>query len=336
MKVNLIKARELINDSKKILILVSAFVTPDGDSLGSSLGLYYIIKQALHKKVEVKSAFKTPKKFDFLPGASLIKYVNPVNADLTKYDLVITCDAASESLVVEQSKYKEYSFPQKTKTLSIDHHKTGKLWATYNLVDTEAAATGEIIIMLFKPEIKSCKNAAKNLLTALITDTGHFRWHLSSKTFRLADFLLRNGANMEFITQNLYFRDSIYTFELIKRGIERLEWSKDHSYTYTYLSYDDLKNINGSEEQFKPAVDLIVNQYSLSLENSKFGVTFLETDKNVIKVEFRGKYITKFDLSKFAKHFGGGGHKYASGFTTYGVLKETIDKVITFIDKSRV
>jgi len=333
MKVSKKKAKEIILKAEKILILISGFVTPDGDSIGSSFGLKMILNKYYRKRVDIKSSFKIPQRFDFLQGINNCKVEDATGIDFLNYDLIIVCDAASPILLIDQSVHKDFSFHKDITTLSIDHHKTNKFWATYNFNDVKASATGEIIAELFNKELTGNKNAAESILTAIITDTGHFRWHLSKKTFLITNNLINCGADIENISQNLYYRDSQYTIELIKRGIERLRWNKTHKFTYTYLSYSDLRKIGGGVDNFRSAVDTVINQYAISQESSMLGITFLEIEKGIIKVEFRGKKASKVDLSEVAKYFGGGGHKYASGFTIYGEMEKVIKKVLNYVDR---
>lgn len=104
MNVSKEKAKENLLDSKKILMVISAFVTPNGDGLGSSFGLAGILKENYKKEVKIISAFPIPKRFYFLPGSDWCELQDPTKVELDNYNLAVVCDSGTSSLVTNQKK----------------------------------------------------------------------------------------------------------------------------------------------------------------------------------------------------------------------------------------
>jgi len=332
MKISKIKAREVILKANKILLLIAGRGTyVDGDALGSSLGLGNILSKVFDKKIELITDFYFIKKLSFLPGIKKCSKRNPFDVDFSDYDLVIICDASTPELVVKSLRGKRFAFGKDVHTLSIDHHATNTNWATYTLLDKNVSSASEILASIFKQELN--KEAGVNFLVGILWDTGHFKHKTSPETIEIVGDILNTGVDLNEVSNRLnYPRESEGTLDLLKKGIDRIAWSKRNLYTFTFISYEDLAELDKSDD-YGYGVSSLVNFYSRCLEKSKFGLTFVEESKGQINAELRGNKVDYIDLSKIAQKFGGGGHFHAAGFQMKGELRRVITRVTNLIDK---
>src|SRR6185503_8661311 len=162
-------------------------VRPDGDSLGSSLGLFWLLK-ALNKDVEVIMRDPAPHSYQKLPGADNIRVTPAVDRP---YDgvFVIECSDIDRPGLNELDKEKQL-------VVNIDHHSTTELFGTINWIDSTASAVGEMIYNLCKATgVRPTVEIAEGVYTALLTDTGSFHYsNTTERTFKIASELVRTGV----------------------------------------------------------------------------------------------------------------------------------------------
>jgi bifunctional oligoribonuclease and PAP phosphatase NrnA len=192
------QAMQLIQAAQHIALL--AHESPDGDCIGSTLGLTHILRQ-IGKVCVPACADKTPKNLSFLPG---IETFQQTLGD-ESFDLVIALDAG-ELRRFGRLYENHRSFLERTKILNIDHHISSDGCGQVNIIDTQAAATAELILLLQQQVgLPLNKDAAICLLTGVITDTSSFQFtNTTSRTFEVAALLRRAGAIPETIVQPIY------------------------------------------------------------------------------------------------------------------------------------
>src|ERR1051325_6891156 len=170
---------------KKDRFAITSHVRPDGDGLGSSLGLYWLLK-SLNKEVEVVMRDPAPHAYQQLPGAGTIR-VAPRAGEHFDAVFVIECsDVDRPGLEDLQDQF----------VVNIDHHSTTELFGNINWIDSTAAAVGEMIYNLCKATgARVTKEIAECVYTALITDTGSFHYsNTTERTFKVASELVRTGV----------------------------------------------------------------------------------------------------------------------------------------------
>src|SRR2546428_4422576 len=164
---------------------ITSHVRPDGDSLGSSLGLFWLLR-ALDKDVEVIMRDSAPHSYQKLPGADSIRVTPAVDRP---YDavFVIECSDIDRPGLIDL---------EKQFVVNIDHHSTTALFGAINWIDSTASAVGEMIYNLCKATgVRVTKEIAECVYTALITDTGSFHFsNTTERTFKVASELLRTGV----------------------------------------------------------------------------------------------------------------------------------------------
>jgi phosphoesterase RecJ-like protein len=299
--------RQLIKGAGKIL--VASHIRPDGDAVGSLLGLGLAL-QGCGKTVSMVLADGVPASFRHLPGAPQI-----TRKIQGTFDTTIVVDASD--LVRIGS-----AFTGQVIDLNIDHHITNLNFARINFVDSQAEATAAILATHL-PEwgLEITEPVAKALLTGIVSDTIGFRTsNVRPQTLRLAADLMDKGANLSELYNRALIRRSYEAARFWGLGLERLQ--REDRLVWTTLTLDDrvMSSYPGNDD-----ADL-VNILS-SIEDSDICIIFVEQKNNHIKVSWRAQ--PGWDVSDVALQFGGGGHPAASGADITGSLSDVQEKVLT-------
>lgn len=292
-------------------------LNPDGDAIGSLLGLYLFLKKA-GKDVTPYMMDKVPSFLDFLPGLNSIK--NKLDHNL---DLLILLDASEFSRT-------GFEVPERTPVIRIDHHISGKNYSEFDIIITEAPSTASIILELIQQydvtlleiDIKKC------LYTGLLTDTSSFRHSNSFRwAFKDAYFLVSNGLDVTDIASLVYERKKLKTLILLARVLSTISIKEGVAFITIRKEFLDELNLDKSETEG------FVN-YPLSIDEAIVGVSLVEMDRDTWRVSLRGK--NKVNLSKVAETFGGGGHFNAAGCTINGNLNEAIEAIVKTVKLYRI
>ena len=206
------KARELLRRAKRILL--ATHERPDGDALGSLLGLGWMLRGP-GKTLWLLSRDGVPATFHFLPGFEDVSSRVP-----TEVDLIVYLDCSDPDRVGEF----EAPIPS-APSLNIDHHATNSRFAEVNLVEGKAVATAEVIYDLVDPlRLKLNPNAAVGLLTGLVTDTLGFRTaNVNAKCLLIAQKLMQAGANLSEIVEKSMNRRTFSAARYWGLGLSRIE-----------------------------------------------------------------------------------------------------------------
>ena len=292
-------------------VLIASHVRPDGDAVGSLLGLGLALKQA-GKNVQMVLADGVPSSFKYLEGSDQVK----TKIEGT-FDTFITVDCAD---------FKRTGKPFETlgqPDINIDHHITNERFGKLNLIEGEEVATAAILtnhLPAWGYEIT--KPVAAALLTGLITDTLGFRTsNVTSECMRQAATLMETGVDMTEIYMRGLIRRTYEATRYWGAGLSKLE--RKNGIVWGTLTLEDRKNsgYSGNDD-----ADLI-NTIS-AVDGFKVGMIFVEQHDNKVKISWRA--LEKgVDVSPVAKHFGGGGHAAAAGADVAGSLSEVQDMVLT-------
>lgn len=316
--------QELLSEPKNIVIVTHW--SPDGDAMGSSLGLYnYLIKKK--HKVTVITPNAYPSFLHWLPGnKKVIDFTDkpkPAKSAVAKAKLIFCLDFNSlkriDALGEEVAK-------SKASKCIIDHHLQPEDFAHYMLHDVKACSTCELVfefIELMGDKKLINKDIANSLYTGIMTDTGSFRFpSTQAKTHRIVADLIDAGAENAAIHDRIYDDNTEDKLRLLGYSLStKLTVLKDYSTAFFQLRDDELKRFNYK----KGDTEGLVN-YALSIEGIRFAAFFVERD-GMIKTSFRSK--GDFNVNLFArKHFNGGGHANAAGGASDLSLDESIIKFI--------
>lgn len=305
---------KIINSKESFVI--SSHKSPDGDSIGSSIALGLILKK-LNKKVTYVME-SSQDKFEFL---NEIKYFRETQPSSTKYDVGLFLDSSNADHLHMNSLF---SFCQLT--VNIDHHITNENYGKINYIDSTASATGEIIFELAKAlEVKIDKDISLALYTAIVTDTGNFKYsNVTSKTHLIVSQLYEYPNDYPLINKKIFDEHSLDAVKLLGKALNNLFIS--NSISVISITLKDLDFISKSTD-----FEGIIN-YARDIKGVSVAIFLKELEENIYKVSFRSN--TDYDVSKLAFRYGGGGHSKAAGCTISGkCMKNVIDELITTIEE---
>ncbi len=291
-------------------ILIASHIRPDGDAVGSLLGIGLALQHA-GKNVQMVLADGVPSSFRHLEGAEQVKIkVEGI------FDTFITVDCADFKRTGKP--FESIGQPD----INIDHHITNEKFGKLNLIEGEEVATAAILtnhLPAWGYEIT--KPVAAALLTGLITDTLGFRtFNVTPEAMRQAATLMETGVDMPELYMRGLIRRSFEATCYWGAGLSNLQ--RKDGMVWGKLTLEDRKatGYSGNDD-----ADLI-NTIS-AIDGYKVGMIFVEQANMRVKISWRA-LETGVDVSQIAKHFGGGGHAAAAGADVAGTLDEVITRAI--------
>ncbi len=317
------KILKTLKQTKRILIPLH--INVDGDSAGSALALYHLLK-SWGKEPEVVTADPPPENLFFLPEANKIREVDPTNLDLTQYDLLVILDNTTLSRF---SRQKGFKAPPQLTIVNIDHHPTNEIFADINYVTTQVSSTAEILYDLIKGwKSKINKAIALCLLTGIFTDTEGFRNKLTTpESMEKAAALIRLGADHPKLINNILRNWPPAAIALWEKVLENLKIRK--YLAYSTLTKREIEESGIKRQELSIARSFALDNFIRSLKGADISAIFYEEERGLIRGSLRSK--TRFNVAKIAEKMGGGGHKTAAGFITKGKLEEIVERTITLI-----
>ncbi|MEA2098339.1 MAG: bifunctional oligoribonuclease/PAP phosphatase NrnA [Patescibacteria group bacterium] len=321
------QAVNLVKSSESILILTHK--NPDGDAIGSVLGLSDALK-SIGKRVECFSKDAVPDIFCFLPNISRIK--NQVV--LKKYDLIILLDCALFSRTrLTDIKEVASSFD---KILIIDHHPKNETECDHykkcvSVINDKASSTAVLIYEFFKKaNIEITKDIANCLLTGIFTDTGGFQHsNTDSQTLEAAAEFMKKGSRVDKIAKNIFSSKSMAAIKLWGTALSRIKTDSKTGMAVSYVNREDMEDSGAKEEDLSGLINVIN-----TVSDAKFSLLLTESEDCKIKGSLRSEEYKGIDVSRIARSLGGGGHKLASGFEMSGDLKNNIIRINKMILKA--
>ncbi len=304
---------ELIESKRRFAI--TSHVRPDGDSLGSSLGLYWLLR-ALDKDPEVIMRDPVPLAYQKLPGAELVR-VTP-RVDLP-YDavFVIECSDVDRPGLVDL---------EKQFVVNIDHHSTTALFGTINWIDSTASAVGEMIYNLCKAiGVRVTREIAECVYTALVTDTGSFHYaNTTERTFKVASELVRAGVKPAKVSQAVFGSYPWSKVELLGEVLASVRRDPTGRVAWLRQTIEMQERAGATDEDG----DGFVN-YPLSCGEVEAVAFLKESAPGVYRVSLRSK--CDVNVARIAEKFGGGGHRNAAGCMLRGSWEEAEEAIVRLL-----
>jgi len=298
-------------------IVILPHINADGDALGAALALGIALR-SLNKDVDVLAEEEVPSNLDFLPGQELLK-----NSPDKDYDVAVNIDNGDITRLGDRERY----FRNARIKLSLDHHATNKVIADCSYVDTKSAATGEIIYDLIVNYLKADmnKDIALCLYTAIVTDTGGFRYtNTTSRTLKISAELLEYGIDFPYVIKKVFDMTSYTKMNLMKQTMNSLMLYGNGKLAVSYLTLNDIKNLNVKNDDYEGLVNIGRN-----LEGVEVSLFLREEQEGRFRGNLRSNdYV---DVSRIAEKFNGGGHKRAAGFNITGKLDDIINRLVSAI-----
>lgn len=291
---------------------------PDGDTLGAALCMASVLKK-MKKQVYIFSSHKIPENLKFMPFTQWVRECMLPPPD-RKFDVCIFFEcstlkrAGNVAGVVKNTE----------KIINIDHHKTHSDYGDINYINSFASSTSEMVFeILNAANITPTVKEAKCLYTGIVTDTGRFYYKSStSNAFSTTAKLVATGIKPWKINERLYGTKSMPALKIIAKALESLKIT-DKKISVMNLDKKDFKSVGALAEH----AENIAN-YGLMPDGVEISVLIKEL-YSCTAVNLRAK--NSVDVSKIAKHFGGGGHKNAAGFKTKQSPRQIHKKLINEI-----
>lgn len=318
--------QQLLAEPKNIVIIPHR--NPDGDAMGSTLGLYhFLLKKGHTATVMVPNEF--PDFLAWMPSSETIKIFEKDPAECTailqQAELVFTLDFNTLSRTGDAMtpELKKLTVP----FVMIDHHQNPDTYAVVTFSDTSYGSTCEMVYHFIQQLGEGSlidKTVATCLYTGIVTDSGSFRFHTTTgTTHRIVAEFIDLGVDNSTIHSLLYDNHSVSRIQILSRALHNMKVLPEYQASYTSLSQGELNGFGHN----KGDTEGIVN-YGLSMKGIVFTAFFTENkDEGIIKISFRSK--GNFDVNKFSRqYFDGGGHVNAAGGRSTDTLHATIQKFI--------
>ena len=310
-----------ISEANNILII--SHIGPDGDTIGSTLALAEIINNNFDSKnVHFVIQHKIPDIYKFLPNANNAILTNR-EVEISCYDLAIGVDCATK----KRMGYFEPIFDKAKFKINIDHHETNNAYADINLIIGNSSSTGEILYdFAQKSNLKITKDAAICLYTALLTDTGAFRYsNTTANTLLTASKLVELGANSHDIYEYCFESRPVEMIRIAAQAIANAVFTKDNKIAYTLVDRNMLKEFGAIDEHLEGIPEMLRQATSVEIS-----FIIKETIKGEAKFSFRSKAI---DVASLCEQFGGGGHKLAAGCVLNTSIADALNQVLPEVEK---
>jgi phosphoesterase RecJ-like protein len=322
------KAIDLIKKSNDILI--TTHTKPDGDACGCIAAMWEALG-ALGKKVTPLLLSAVPHWYEFLFDKKPAVLGEDVQLnDLTarrlgQFDLILILDTNSQS---QLAKFNDYLKQNDAPVLVLDHHETSDGLGDVELVDSNTAATGLIVLDLLKyAGWPITEKIAQALFVAIATDTGWFQFsNTDSRVFRASAELVNVGVKPTQIYDHLYLNFSYSRFRLMAGMLDKLELLLDGRYAVMQITQQDFDQTGAAYSD----TENLINECH-HINSVEASALFIELKDGRIRCSMRSRGF--LDVSKIASKFGGGGHTMAAGTFMPGPLENAKQLIFTEMKK---
>ncbi len=301
---------QMIRKSQNIIL--ACHMNPDGDTIGSMLGLGLGLSK-LKKKITYLCPDRIPNRYQALPDAKKVK-----SHCRTTGDLAITLDCAS----IKQLPRVDRFLKQSKYIIEIDHHIYRDQFGDVELISENASSVGEIVFkVLSQLKVKIDKKIAECLLTSAIVETSSFSSEsVSEKTFEACADLIKTGVDFNKISQRYYWRKSLSAMHLTGLSFLRIKKARNKKVVWSIIHKEDFKKVHGHQEDVDPVADDM-----LMTEEAQIALFFREIENNMLRVSLRSRGL--IDVGHLATVYGGGGHQNVASCRIHNT-KKAIDKLI--------
>jgi phosphoesterase RecJ-like protein len=302
-------------------ICVVGHIRPDGDCIGSQLGLSLALRDQ-GRRVTCWNEDAMPDKLAFLDPGGLVQRPRPGK----KFDCVIATDCASFERLGKVGK----CITNRKLFINIDHHASNTRYADINWISAKEPSSGELVFKLLKaakwpvtPAIADC------LFTAVSTDTGSFQYPTTLPgTFHVGAELVTKGANLAKICDEVYQSYSLSRVRLLKHVYNNFRLVHNDQIAYFWLKQSDYTRTGAQKDDSEGLIDHI-----RAIEPVVVACLFEELAPGVTRISLRSK-SDRVNVNEIAAQFGGGGHMAAAGARITGAPLSTQRQVLTAVKKA--
>ena len=310
---------ERINQSRTICVV--GHVRPDGDCIGSQIGVTLALRK-LGKDVVCWNEDVVPQKYAFMDPDKLLQKPVPGR----EFDLVIAADCASFERMGSVGQH----VAKRKSLINIDHHESNTRYGELNWVSALEASTGELIFHLLQtarwpitPAIADC------LFAAISTDTGSFQYPTTKpSTFQTAGELVSLGADLEKVSKEVYESYSLSRVRLLKHLYNHFHLTHHDQIAYLWLKKSDFARTGANRSDTEGLIDHI-----RAIEPVVIACVFEEMEPELTRISLRSK-TARINVNEIAAQFGGGGHTAAAGARIAGKPLSVQRKVVAAVRKA--
>jgi len=296
--------------------LLTSHTRPDGDAIGSVLALAEVLDQ-LGCQADVVFADPVPTTYLTLPNVDRIRHTpsaNDVDPSGNTPAILLECDGIARTGLL--------GLEDRT-LINIDHHASGRPFASVNWIDENACAVAAMVYHIaVAANVDITPSMATCIYAGILSDTGSFTYSsTTADTFALVQQLADRGANPSQIARDIYHSNPASKIRLLGIALSNLQCSDDIA--WTWVTSEDMDSVGAVAEDCEGVVN-----YLISIAGVESAV-FLRQVQDVSQFRLSIRSKGKTDVAKIAEHFGGGGHRSASGCTLDGPLEVAIDRILT-------
>lgn len=299
---------------------IAGHIHPDGDCIGSCMGLYLYIRKYF-PQVETVDVYLE----EFRNSFSFIKEIDQVKhscGEDRSYDRIFCLDAGDAERLGDAVKYLKTA----KKSICIDHHISNTGYADVNMIVPDASSTSELVYGLLEPE-KITKEIAEPLYMGIAHDTGIFQYSCTSpETMRIAGKLMETGINFSEIVDETFFKRSYLQNQILGRALLESILVLDKKCIISGVRKKDMEFYHVTPMDLEG----IVSQLKTT-EGVEAAIFLYETKNQEYRVSMRSN--GNVDVQKVASYFGGGGHTRAAGCTMQGSFHDVVNNLTLHIEK---
>lgn len=320
---SILALQNLLLDDSIENILILPHNMPDGDTLGSCIGMYWLVKH-FNKRGYIVLNDGIPSNLSFLFNEEVRCHTSK-EVDGIVFDVCVAVDSGETKLFEDRLPLYDGGGIK----VNIDHHKTNSKFGDINIIDVDASSTGEIVCTLF--DVLKCPLDARSgeaLYAAVVTDTGSFRYsNTRPYTFEISKRLQETGFDFNRLNVEIFQNKSYEKLLLLNRVFDTLKLYGDGKCAVVKLSEQLMNQLGLKEYDTDGIVEFVRDIKGVEV------VVFIRFLSGVgHKVSMRSKY--EFDVSEIALQFKGGGHKKAAGFKMDAAINEIENQVVAAIEHS--
>lgn len=309
--------KELLEGKQSVAL--GGHVRPDGDCVGSTMGLYLYLKENFPQ-------IETDLYLESVPEAySMIRHTDEVKSELPEgkiYDLFICMDCGD----LQRLGFSQKLFIESKQTACIDHHVSNEAFADVNYIVPDASSTSELVYNLLDYD-KMSLETAEALYMGIAHDTGIFRYSCTSpETMEAAAQLMRKGVDTAKITDRTYYEKTYIQNQILGKALLESIMVLDQRCIVSVVRLKEMEFFKAKPSDLEGIVSQM--RQTKGVEVAMF---LHETPSQTFKVSLRSK--EQVDVSSIAKYFGGGGHVRAAGVTMKGSVHDVINNLTALIEK---
>jgi phosphoesterase RecJ-like protein len=286
-------------------VALACHVNPDGDALGSMLGLFHVMRAAGRNVIaSFPAPFIVAPHYRELPGLDLL---TPPDEFPLEPEVMVTFDCGSMDRLASL----EPSAKGAHELIVIDHHISNDRYGSINIIEPHAAASGWVVLQLVDAlGLSLNRDAAVSLYAALVCDTGRFQYETTTpEVFGMARRLAEYGVPISQLSRTLFEEHRFAYLQLLGEALHNAELVREQRFVWTAVTQEMLRRHDVTMEEIEGLIDILRRA-----SEAEVTCVLKEEEDGTVRVSLRS--LGGIDVCRIAEAHGGGGHKFAAGFTS--------------------